>query len=134
MMTQEQLTNYLLIALIVVVAVSKGISTAIDYIASKSAKPLPKQVMAIDEIAKFVVAEAATLDLSGAGKKAKAVEDLMEQAKAEGKPITKPVAQGAVQNAYDQRPVTENKPTQTDSKSDDEDAKQIGFVQGDTDE
>ena len=133
-MTQEQLTNYLLIALIVVVAVSKGISTAIDYIASKSAKPLSKQVMAIDEIAKFVVAESATLDLTGAGKKAKAVQDLMEQAKAEGKPITKPVAQGAVQNAYDERPATEEKPTQIESKSDDEDAKQIGFVQGDTDE
>ncbi|KAI4308821.1 hypothetical protein [Lactobacillus intestinalis] len=133
-MTQEQLTNYLLIALIVVVAVSKGISATIDYIAGKSTKPLPKQVMAIDEIAKFVVAEAATLDLSGAGKKAKAVEDLMEQAKAEGKPITKPVAQGAVQNAYDERPATEEKPTQIESKSDDEDAKQIGFVQGNTDE
>ncbi len=134
MMTQEQLTNYLLMALIVVVAVSKGISATIDYIASKSKKPLPKQVMTIDEIAKFVVAEAATLDLTGAGKKAKAVEDLMEQAKAEGKPITKPVAQGAVQNAYDERPATEEKPTQIESKSDEEAAKQIGFVQGDTDE
>lgn len=129
-MTQEQLTNYLLMALIVVVAVSKGISATIDYIASKSKKPLPKQVITIDEIAKFVVAEAATLDLTGAGKKAKAVEDLMEQAKAEGKPITKPVAQGAVQNAYDQRPAAENKSTQTELTSDDEDAKQIGFVQG----
>lgn len=133
-MTQEQLTNYLLIALIVVVAVSKGISTAIDYIASKSKKPLPKQVITIDEIAKFVVAEAATLDLTGAGKKAKAVEDLMEQAKAEGKPITKPVAQGAVQNAYDQRPAAENKSTQTELTSDDEAAKQIGFVQGENDD
>ncbi|WP_242368354.1 hypothetical protein [Lactobacillus intestinalis] len=133
-MTQEQLTNYLLIALIVVVAISKEISATIDYIASKSKKPLPKQVMTIDEIAKFVVAEAATLDLTGAGKKAKAVQDLMEQAKAEGKSITKPVAQGAVQNAYDQRPVTENKPIQAESKSDDEAAKQIGFVQGENDD
>ena len=65
-MSATQLTNYLLIVLMVVVAVCQGVSTGIDYFASKSKKPLPKQVMTIDEIAKFVVSEAATLDIPGA--------------------------------------------------------------------
>lgn len=123
-MNTDQLTNYLLIALIIIVAISKGISTTLDYVQAKSKKPLPKQLMTIDEIAKFVVDEAATLDATGAEKKLKAVQDLLDQAKAEGKPITKEVAKGAVQNAYNklQKTTPENKS--------DEEAKPIGFVSG----
>ena len=79
--------------------------------------------MTIDEIAKFVVSEAATLDVSGAEKKVKAVQDLLDQAKAEGKPVTEAVAKGAVQHAYDQR-----KATQASNDADSE-AQPIGFVQ-----
>lgn len=126
-MSATQLTNYLLIVLMVVVAVCQGVSTGIDYFASKSKKPLPKQVMTIDEIAKFVVSEAATLDIPGAEKKAKAVQALLDQAKKEGKPITEPVAKGAVQHAYDQ-----SQATQANSTTDSE-AQPIGFAEPEDD-
>ena len=83
--------------------------------------------MTIDQIAKFVVSEAATLDVSGAEKKVKAVQDLLDQAKAEGKPITESVAKGAVQHAYDQAKQEKEKATPVE----DETAKPIGFVSGD---
>ena len=122
-MTVTQLTDYVLIVVLALVAICQGISTGIDFFASKSKKPLPKEVMTIDQIAKFVVSEAATLDVSGAEKKAQAVQALLNQAKKEGKPITESVAKGAVQHAYDQR-----KATQASNDADSE-AQPIGFVQ-----
>ena len=126
-MTVTQLTDYLLIAVLIIVAVCQGISTGIDFFASKSKKPLPKEVMTIDQIAKFVVSEAATLDVSGAEKKAQAVQALLNQAKKEDKPITESVAKGAVQHAYDQAKQEKEKVTPVE----DETAKPIGFVSGD---
>lgn len=126
-MTVTQLTDYVLIVVLALVAICQGISTGIDFFASKSKKPLPKEVMTIDEIAKFVVSEAATLDVSGAEKKAQAVQALLNQAKKEGKPITESVAKGAVQHAYDQAKQEKEKATPVE----DETAKPIGFVSGD---
>ena len=126
-MTLNQLTSYAWVAFLAVVAVCVGVSTGIDYFAKKSAKPLPKQVMTIDEIAKFVVSEAATLDVSGAEKKARAVQALLDQAKQENKPVTESVAKGAVQHAYDQAKQEKEKATPVE----DETAKPIGFVSGD---
>ena len=126
-MTVTQLTDYILIVVLALVAICQGISTGIDFFASKSKKPLPKEVMTINEIAKFVVSEAATLDISGAEKKAQAVQALLNQAKKEGKPITESVAKGAVQHAYDQAKQEKEKATPVE----DETAKPIGFVSGD---
>lgn len=126
-MTVTQLTDYVLIVVLALVAICQGISTGIDFFASKSKKPLPKEVMTINEIAKFVVSEAATLDVSGAEKKARAVQALLDQAKKEGKPITESVAKGAVQHAYDQAKQEKEKVTPVE----DETAKPIGFVSGD---
>ena len=83
--------------------------------------------MTIDEIAKFVVSEAATLDISGAEKKVKAVQALLDQAKQENKPVTETVAKGAVQHAYDQMQADSEKTTQ----GEDDNAQPIGFVSGD---
>lgn len=126
-MTVTQLTDYVLIVVLALVAICQGISTGIDFFASKSKKPLPKEVMTIDEIAKFVVSEAATLDVSGAEKKARAVQALLDQAKKENKPITESVAKGAVQHAYDQAKQEKEKATPVE----DETAKPIGFVSSD---
>ena len=126
-MTVTQLTDYVLIVVLALVAICQGISTGIDFFASKSKKPLPKEVMTINEIAKFVVSEAATLDVSGAEKKAQAVQALLNQAKKEGKPITESVAKGAVQHAYDQAKQEKEMATPVE----DETAKPIGFVSGD---
>ena len=126
-MTVTQLTDYILIVVLALVAICQGISTGIDFFASKSKKPLPKEVMTINEIAKFVVSEAATLDVSGAEKKARAVQALLDQAKKENKPITESVAKGAVQHAYDQAKQEKEMATPVE----DETAKPIGFVSGD---
>ena len=126
-MTVTQLTDYILIVVLALVAICQGISTGIDFFASKSKKPLPKEVMTIDQIAKFVVSEAATLDVSGAEKKAQAVQALLNQAKKEGQPITESVAKGAVQHAYDQAKQEKEMATPVE----DETAKPIGFVSGD---
>ena len=125
-MTVTQITNYAIIISMIVVALATGIDAALSFYIKRSAelkKPVPQQVMTIDEIAKFVVSEAATLDVSGAEKKIKAVQDLLDQAKAEGKPVTEAVAKGAVQHAYDQR-----KATQAKADADGE-AQPLGFTQ-----
>ncbi|WP_281681084.1 phage holin, LLH family [Lactobacillus gallinarum] len=129
-MTVTQLTDYILIVVLALVAICQGISTGIDFFTSKSKKPLPKEVMTINEIAKFVVSEAATLDVSGAEKKAQAVQALLNQAKKEGKPITESVAKGAVQHAYDQAKQEKEKAT---PEKEDETAQPIGFVQSEDD-
>jgi len=126
-MNLSQLNEYLFVGFLVFVAICQGVSTGIDFFASKSKKPLPKEVMTIDQIAKFVVSEAASLDISGAEKKAKAVEALLNQAQKENKPLTESVAKGAVQHAYDQMQADQEKATQDE----DDNAQPIGFVSGD---
>lgn len=129
-MSLTQITDYVTIGVLIIVAIATGVDTALSFYikrANELKKPVPQQLMTIDEIAKFVVSEAATLDVSGAEKKVKAVQDLLDQAKAEGKPVTEAVAKGAVQHAYDQR-----KATQANNDADSE-AQPIGFVQAEDD-
>ena len=118
------------IGVLIIVAIAIGVDTALSFYikrASELKKPVPQQLMTIDEIAKFVVSEAATLDVSGAEKKARAVQALLDQAKQENKPVTESVAKGAVQHAYDQAKQEKEKATPVE----DETAKPIGFVSGD---
>lgn len=132
-MSLTQITDYVTIGVLIIVAIATGVDTALSFYikrANELKKSVPQQVMTIDEIAKFVVSEAATLDISGAEKKVKAVQDLLDQAKAEGKPITESVAKGAVQHAYDQ--VKQEKEKATPEKED-ETAQPIGFVQSEDD-
>lgn len=130
-MTINQATNYVIIISMIVVALATGIDAALSFYIKRSAelkKPVPQQVMTIDEIAKFVVSEAATLDLSGTEKKVKAVQALLEQAKAEGKPVTETVAKGAIQHAYNKGIAT-----QATADADGEAAQPIGFTQPEED-
>ena len=129
-MTMTQATNYVVIIGMIVVALATGIDAALSFYIKRSAelkKPVPQQVMTIDEIAKFVVSEAATLDLSGAEKKVQAVQALLEQAEAEGKPVTDMVAKGAVQHAYDK-----SNAAQVQTNADGE-AQPLGFTQPEED-
>ena len=132
-MSLTQITDYVTIGVLIIVAIATGVDTALSFYIKRAGelhKPVPQQLMTIDEIAKFVVSEAATLDISGAEKKVKAVQDLLDQAKAEGKPVTEAVAKGAVQHAYDQ--VKQEKEKATPEKAD-ETAQPIGFVQSEDD-
>lgn len=132
-MSLTQITDYVTVIALVIVAIATGVDTALSFYikrANELKKPVPQQVMTIDEIAKFVVSEAATLDVSGAEKKARAVQALLDQAKQENKPVTESVAKGAVQHAYDQ--VKQEKEKATPEKED-ETAQPIGFVQPEDD-
>jgi hypothetical protein len=125
-----QITDYVTVIALIIVAIATGVDTALSFYikrANELKKSVPQQLMTIDEIAKFVVSEAATLDVSGAEKKARAVQALLDQAKQENKPVTESVAKGAVQHAYDQR-----KATQASNDADSE-AQPIGFVQAEDD-
>ena len=113
-MSLTQITDYVTIGVLVIVAIATGVDAALSFYikrANELKKPVPQPLMTIDEIAKFVVSEAATLDVSGAEKKIKAVQALLDQAKAEGKPVTETVAKGAVQHAYDQAKQEKEKAT-----------------------
>ena len=125
-MSADQIFDYIGIICLIIVAIATGIDAALSFYIKRAAelkKPVPQQVMTIDEIAKFVVSEAATLDASGAEKKVQAVKALIDQANAEGKKVTEPVARGAVQHAYDQRQANASvKPADTEQPA------QIGFL------
>lgn len=130
-MTITQATNYAVVIGMIVVALATGIDAALSFYIKRSAelkKPVPQQVMTIDEIAKFVVSEAATLDVSGTEKKVQAVQALLEQAKAEGKPVTETVAKGAVQHAYNKGIATQAK-----ADTDGEVAQPLSFIQAEED-
>lgn len=121
-MSLTQLTDYVAMGALLLVAVAKGVDTAIIYYTQRTSKPVPKAVLTIDDIAKYVVAEYATFsNLTGAQKKAGAVQDLINQANKEGKPITEQVAKGAVQNAYNEAYLSQE-------SADDDQVKPIGFV------
>ena len=132
-MSLTQITDYVTVIALVIVAIATGVDTALSFYIKRAGelhKPVPQQLMTIDEIAKFVVSEAATLDISGAEKKAQAVQALLDQARKEGKPITESVAKGAVQHAYDQAKQEKEKATPPE---DDETVEPIGFVQTEDD-
>lgn len=125
-MSLTQLTNVLTIVVLIVVAGATAVDAGLSYYikrAGQTGAKVPQQLLTIDQIAKMVVSEAATLDVSGAEKKVQAVQQLLDQAKLEGKSITKDVAKGAVQKAYD-----ETKATQSNDSSKNEEAQPIGFI------
>ncbi|WFD52972.1 hypothetical protein [Lactobacillus phage P185] len=72
-MSIEQLMNYALIVLIVIVAVSQGVSTALDFYIKKmtaSGKKVPGQVVTAKEASDALYSQAnKLLDLTGAEKK-----------------------------------------------------------------
>lgn len=125
-MTADQLTNYLLIALIVIVAIGRGVSVALDFYIKKSTamnKPVDKQVISVKEKADWLVNEASTmLDLAGAEKKEWATNQLQQS----NPNLTDTEARGAIQTAY-------NKKEATQSTSQDANAQPIGFVSNEDD-
>lgn len=124
-MTVTQLTNYALIILIIVVAVSQGVSTALDFYIKKmtaNGKKVPTQVVTVKEASDALYSEAnKLLDFTGEEKKDWATSQLLKQ-----KPhLTKEVAAGMIQKSYDD--------AHQDKATQDKDAQPIGFVSGDTD-
>lgn len=127
-MSIEQLMNYALIVLIVIVAVSQGVSTALDFYIKKmtaSGKKVPGQVVTAKEASDALYSQAnKLLDLTGAEKKSWATDQLLKQ-----KPqLTKEVAAGMIQKSYDDAQKELVKPSQ-----DNETVEPIGFVQAEDD-
>ena len=123
-MSMEQLMNYALIVLIVIVAVSQGVSTALDFYIKKmtaSGKKVPEQVVTVKEASDALYSQAnKLLDLTGAEKKSWATDQLLKQ-----KPqLTKEVAAGMIQKSYDDAQKEKATP-----EKEDETAQPIGFVQ-----
>lgn len=116
--------NYALIVLIVIVAVSQGVSTALDFYIKKmtaSGKKVPEQVVTVKEASDALYSQAnKLLDLTGAEKKSWATDQLLKQ-----KPqLTKEVAAGMIQKSYDDAQKEIDAPSQ-----DNETVEPIGFVQ-----
>lgn len=126
-MSTEQLTNYLFIALIAVIAVGTGVSAGCAIYIKKmelAHKPVPKQVVDVKAKADWLVSEASTmLDLTGAQKKSWATNQLQET----NPHLSDAEARGAIQSAYDQKQVTQ-------SESDSGSAVSLGTVEDDGDE
>ena len=123
-LTMEQLMNYALIVLIIVVAISQGVSTALDFYIKKmtaSGKKVPEQVVTVKEASDALYSQAnKLLDLTGAEKKSWATEQLLKQ-----KPqLTEEVAAGMIQKSYDDAQKEKVMP-----EKEDETAQPIGFVQ-----
>ena len=130
-MSADQLTNYLLIALIVVIAIGRGVEVALDFYIKKMQamkKPVPKQVVGIRDKAEWLVSEASTmLDLTGEQKK-EWVSNQLQQADPK---LTTPEARGLTQNVYDkQNSATQDKTASTDSGG----VVSLGTVEDDSDE
>ena len=126
-MDMNDFMQYALVVLIIVVAVSQGVSTALDFYIKKmtaNGKKVPTQVVSVKEASDALYSEAnKLLDFTGAEKKDWATNQLLKQ-----KPnLTKEVAAGMIQKSYDDAQV-KTEATQ------DTNAKQIGFVSGDDDD
>lgn len=120
--------NIALIILIIVVAISQGVSTALDFYVKKmteEGKKVPTQVITAKEASDALYSEAnKLLDLTGAEKKAWAVDQLQKQ-----KPnLTTEVAKGMIQKSYDDAQKEMATPSQ-----DNETVEPIGFVQAEDD-
>ena len=102
-MTASQLTNYLFIALIIVIAIATGVSAGCAIYIKKmelAHKPVPKQVVDIKDKADWLVSEASTmLDLTGAQKKDWATNQLQTT----NPHLSDAEARGAIQSAYDNK-------------------------------
>ena len=126
-MTAEQLTNYLLIALIVVIAIGRGVEVALDFYIKKMQvmkKPVPKQVIDVRDKADWLVSEASTImDITGAQKKDWATNQLQQT----NPNLSDAEARGAIQSAYDKKKATQDGNAET---SESDNAQPIGFVSG----
>ena len=123
-MSMDQIMNIALIVLIIVVAISQGVSTALDFYIKKmtaSGKKVPEQVVTVKEASDALYSQAnKLLDLTGAEKKSWATDQLLKQ-----KPqLTKEVAAGMIQKSYDDAQKEKVTP-----EKEDETAQPIGFVQ-----
>lgn len=128
-LTMNQIMNIALIVLIIVVAISQGVSTALDFYIKKmtaSGKKVPEQVVTVKEASDALYSQAnKLLDLTGAEKKSWATDQLLKQ-----KPqLTKEVAAGMIQKSYDDAQKEMDAPSQ-----DNETVEPIGFVQLEDDE
>lgn len=126
-MTAEQLTNYLLIVLIVVISIGRGVEVALDFYIKKMQvmkKPVPKQVIDVRDKADWLVSEASTImDITGAQKKAWATNQLQQT----NPNLSDAEARGAIQSAYDKKNATQDGNAET---SESDNAQPIGFVSG----
>lgn len=126
-MTAEQLTNYLLIALIVVIAIGRGVEVALDFYIKKMQvmkKPVPKQVIDVRDKADWLVSEASTImEITGAQKKDWATNQLQQT----NPNLSDAEARGAIQSAYDKKKATQDGNAET---SESDNAQPIGFVSG----
>ena len=127
-MSMDQIMNIALIVLIIVVAISQGVSTALDFYIKKmtaSGKKVPEQVVTVKEASDALYSQAnKLLDLTGAEKKSWATDQLLKQ-----KPqLTKEVAAGMIQKSYDDAQKEKATP-----EKEDETAPPIGFVQAEDD-
>lgn len=127
-MSMDQIMNIALIVLIIVVAISQGVSTALDFYIKKmtaSGKKVPEQVVTVKEASDALYSQAnKLLDFTGAEKKSWATDQLLKQ-----KPqLTKEVAAGMIQKSYDDAQKEMAAPAQND-----EVAEPIGFVQPEDD-
>lgn len=123
-MSMDQIMNIALIVLIIVVAISQGVSTALDFYIKKmtaSGKKVPEQVVTVKEASDALYSQAnKLLDFTGAEKKSWATEQLLKQ-----KPqLTEEVAAGMIQKSYDDAQKEMATPSQ-----DNETVEPIGFVQ-----
>lgn len=127
-MSADQLTNYLLIALIVVIAIGRGVEVALDFYIKKMQvmnKPVPKQVIDVRDKADWLVSEASTImDITGAQKKAWATSQLQQT----NPNLSDAEARGAIQSAYDKKKATQSQ------ASDSGGAVSLGNVEDDNDE
>lgn len=116
--------NLAWLVVIIVIAVTLGISTALDFYIKKmtlEGKKVPQQVITAKEASDALYSEAnKLLDLTGAEKKAWAVDQLQKQ-----KPnLTTEVAKGMIQKSYDDA----HAETPTPDESSEVTTQPIGFL------
>lgn len=123
-MSMDQIMNLAWLVVVIVIAVTLGISTALDFYIKKmtlEGKKVPQQVITAKEASDALYSEAnKLLDLTGAEKKAWAVDQLQKQ-----KPnLTTEVAKGMIQKSYDDA----HAETIAPDESSEEATQQIGFL------
>ena len=120
----DQIMNLAWLVVVIVIAVTLGISTALDFYIKKmtlEGKKVPQQVITAKEASDALYSEAnKLLDLTGAEKKAWAVDQLQKQ-----KPnLTTEVAKGMIQKSYDDA----HAETPTPDESSEVTTQPIGFL------
>ena len=123
-MSMDQIMNLAWLVVVIVIAVTLGISTALDFYIKKmtlEGKKVPQQVITAKEASDALYSEAnKLLDLTGAEKKAWAVDQLQKQ-----KPnLTTEVAKGMIQKSSDDA----HAETPATDESSEEATRQIGFL------